>query len=216
MRDIAQVSQAPHSPSPAGGEFGSLDAYGPMTTKSVHPWAEAAWRLTRRQHGVVTRKQLVELGMSPRTIRARLETGRLHRLWPGIYAVGRPDIDRLGRLKAATLACGPDARLSHRSAAELWRIGPKVSGPIDVSVPSGTRPRRPGIASTAKSSPGRRGQSRASRSAIRSRSSSTSRRAYRTMRSKTPSTRPTGSTSSARTGSAPPWTTSSAALASVG
>jgi hypothetical protein len=59
--------------------------------------------------------------------------------------VGRPDVDRLGRLKAATLACGPDARLSHRTAAELWRIGPKVSGAIDVSVPSGSRPRRPGI-----------------------------------------------------------------------
>jgi very-short-patch-repair endonuclease len=116
-----------------------------MATKSVHPWARDAWALTRRQHGVVTRKQLIDLGMPRETIRARLETGRLHRLWPGIYAVGRPDLDRLGRLKAATLACGPDARLSHRSAAELWRILPRVPGAIDVSVPSGSRPRRPGI-----------------------------------------------------------------------
>jgi very-short-patch-repair endonuclease len=77
--------------------------------------------------------------MTAGTIRARLESGRLHRLWPGIYAVGRPDLDRLGRLKAATLACGPDARLSHRSAAELWRLAPKAQGPIDVSVPSGFR-----------------------------------------------------------------------------
>jgi hypothetical protein len=116
-----------------------------MATKSVQPWARAAWLLTRRQHGVVTRRQLLALGMPPETIRARLETGRLHRLWPGVYAVGRPDVDRLGRLKAATLACGPDARLSHRSAAELWRIGREVPGAIDVSVPSGSRPRRPSI-----------------------------------------------------------------------
>jgi very-short-patch-repair endonuclease len=110
-----------------------------MATKTLQPWARDAWRLTQRQHGAVTRKQLVGLGMSSGTIRARLESGRLHRLWPGIYAVGRPDLDRLGQLKAATLACGPGARLSHRSGAELWRIGPKVRGPVDVSVPSGFR-----------------------------------------------------------------------------
>ena len=59
--------------------------------------------------------------------------------------MGRPDLDRLGRLKAATLACGTDARLSHRSAAELWRIGPRVAGPIDVSVPERFSPASVGI-----------------------------------------------------------------------
>lgn len=59
--------------------------------------------------------------------------------------MGRPDIGRLGLLTAAVLACGPDARLSHRSAAELWRIGPTAPGAIDVSVPSGSRPRRAGV-----------------------------------------------------------------------
>jgi very-short-patch-repair endonuclease len=63
----------------------------------------------------------------------------MHQLWPGTYAVGRPEISRLGLLKAATLACGRDARLSHRSAAELWRITPKAHGPLDVSVPRGFR-----------------------------------------------------------------------------
>jgi very-short-patch-repair endonuclease len=117
-----------------------------VATKTVHPWARAAWLLTRRQHGVVTRRQLLALGMPSETIRARLETGRLHRLWAGVYAVGRPDVDRLGRLMAATLACGFDARLSHRSAAELWRIAPKVPGAIDVSVPKiSSRPRRTNI-----------------------------------------------------------------------
>jgi very-short-patch-repair endonuclease len=110
-----------------------------MATKTLQPWTKQAWALTRRQHGVVTRRQLLELGMTAATIRARLESGRLHPLWPGTYAVGRPDIGRLGLLKAATLACGPDARLSHRGAAELWRIAPKVEGPVDVSVPSGFR-----------------------------------------------------------------------------
>jgi very-short-patch-repair endonuclease len=109
-----------------------------MTTKILHAWGRDAWRLTRRQHGVVTRRQLLAFGMSPGTIRARLRQGRLHQLWRGVYAVGRPDLDRLGLLMAATLACGPDARLSHRSAAELWRVRRETPGPIDVSVPRST------------------------------------------------------------------------------
>jgi very-short-patch-repair endonuclease len=91
--------------------------------------------------------------MTSAAIRTRLESGRLHRLWPGTYAVGRPEIERLGLLKAATLACGPDARLSHRSAAELWRIAPKAEGPVDVSVPSGFR-RLAGIRLHRRSRPG--------------------------------------------------------------
>jgi hypothetical protein len=67
--------------------------------------------LTREQHGVLTRRQLLALGMPTTTIRARLKAGRLHRLGPGVYAVGRPDIGRFGQLMAATLACGPGARI---------------------------------------------------------------------------------------------------------
>jgi very-short-patch-repair endonuclease len=116
-----------------------------MTTKKLQPWSPGAWQLTRQQHGVVTRRQLLALGMPSPTIRARLKAGRLHRLGPGVYAVGRPDIGRLGQLMAATLACGPGARLSHRSAGELWRISPRAQGWIDISVPSGSLHRLHGI-----------------------------------------------------------------------
>ena len=94
---------------------------------------------------MVTRRQLLALGMPAPTIRVRIEQGRLHPLWRGVYAVGRPDLDRLGLLKAATLACGPDARLSHGSAAELWRIRPQTPNPLDVSVPSTSAHRLNGI-----------------------------------------------------------------------
>jgi very-short-patch-repair endonuclease len=79
-------------------------------------------------------------------IRGRLEGGQLHRLWAGVYAVGRPDVGRLGRFTAATLACGVGARLSHGSAADLWRIRQQqADGSIDVAVPSASFPRRRGI-----------------------------------------------------------------------
>jgi very-short-patch-repair endonuclease/predicted transcriptional regulator of viral defense system len=116
-----------------------------MRAKKLQPWARKAWDLTRRQHGVVTRAQLLALGMSSKTIRSRLERGQLHRLWSGVYAVGRPDVSQLGRFKAATLACGSEARLSHRSAADLWKLRPQAGGPIDVSVPSGVLRKRAGI-----------------------------------------------------------------------
>jgi very-short-patch-repair endonuclease len=43
------------------------------------------------------------------------------------------------------LACGPDALLSHHSAAALLRIRPEMPGPIDVVVPVHVARRRPGI-----------------------------------------------------------------------
>ncbi len=46
---------------------------------------------------------------------------------------------------AAVLSCGPDAALSHESAATLWEIRPFRRGAIHVSVPRATFPRRPGI-----------------------------------------------------------------------
>jgi very-short-patch-repair endonuclease len=116
-----------------------------MGTKRLPEWSRAAWALTRRQHGVVTRAQLLALGMPAEVIRGRLEGGRLHALWPGIYAVGRRQLGELGRFKAATLAGGGGARLAGRSAAALWRIRTQRGGPIEIAIPRGSFHRRRGI-----------------------------------------------------------------------
>jgi very-short-patch-repair endonuclease len=125
-------------------------------TKTLQPWAQGAWRLVRRQHGVVARTQLLELGMPPVAIRRRLESGRLHRLHRGVYAVGRPEVGTFGHLMAAVLACGPDAQLSHRSGAALWRISRQEAGLVDVSVPSGTVRNRRGVRLHRRTLPTRR------------------------------------------------------------
>jgi very-short-patch-repair endonuclease len=111
----------------------------------LQPWARRAWDLTRLQHGVVSRRQLLDLGMSSDAIQGRLARGQLHPLFAGVYAVGRPDVGQLGRFKAATLACGPDARLCRFSAADLWRIRSQRGGPVDVAVPSGVLRKRDGV-----------------------------------------------------------------------
>jgi hypothetical protein len=66
-----------------------------MAGKSLR-WS-AVWALARRQHGVVARWQLLDLGMTPAAIDHRVAIGRLHRLHHGVYAVGRPSLSREGR-----------------------------------------------------------------------------------------------------------------------
>jgi hypothetical protein len=106
---------------------------------------EGAWDLARRQHWVVSRKQLLGLGYSAKAIRHRVKVGRLHPVRTGVYAVGRPQVSREGRWMAAVLACGRDAVLSHRSAAALWGFGEEHPGYIEVSVRRHSTMRRPGI-----------------------------------------------------------------------
>jgi very-short-patch-repair endonuclease len=101
--------------------------------------------LAAQQHGVVTRGQLRELGIGDAAIDHRLQRGRLHRVHRGVYAVGRPQLARLGTLMAAVLTCGPDAALSHEQAAEVHGIRARRSGPIEVTVPPGAARTRPGL-----------------------------------------------------------------------
>ena len=92
-------------------------------------------RLAEEQHGVVGRRQLVDIGLSERAIEHRVAVGRLHVVARGVYAVGHGRISQLGRWMAAVRACGPGAVLSHRSATALWGIRDPVSGAVDVTTP---------------------------------------------------------------------------------
>ena len=94
------------------------------------------------QHGVIASAQLYALGLTPKAIKHRVATGRLFLLHRGVYAVGRPDLTQHGRWMAAVLACGPDAALSHGTAAALWGIR-KPNGITETSAPA--KRRRPGI-----------------------------------------------------------------------
>lgn len=107
--------------------------------------SKQAWKLAGRQHGIVTRRQLLSLGFSSRSIEHRCQTGRLHLVARGVYAVGWPALDQRRRWMAAALTCGEDAALSHRSAAALLGIGKELPGRIDVSVPRRCELRRSGL-----------------------------------------------------------------------
>ncbi len=95
--------------------------------------------LAEGQHGVVARWQVEQLGLGRRGIALRLKSGRLHRLHPGVYSVGHRVLSQHARWMAAVLFCGPDAVLSHRSAAALWRIRDGGGSRIHVTSPSKSR-----------------------------------------------------------------------------
>jgi very-short-patch-repair endonuclease len=119
-------------------------------TQRVHKSAGSVWSLAEKQHGVVSRRQLLNLGWHPAAIKHRIAKGRLHSVRRGVYAVGRPELTVYGHWMATVLLCGPEAFLSHRSAAAIWGIrrSPRGSGRpdwIDVTVPAHRRPGGTGI-----------------------------------------------------------------------
>jgi very-short-patch-repair endonuclease len=116
-----------------------------MAAQMLQPVAVAAWRLAQAQHWVVTREQLLQLGFTPAAIKWRVQTGRLHRLWDGVYAVGHRGVTRLGRWKAATLACGPHSALCGGSGGTLVGLCDRDGPRIEVAVPPAVVRSREGI-----------------------------------------------------------------------
>jgi Transcriptional regulator, AbiEi antitoxin len=94
------------------------------------------------QQGNITRAQLLGLGLDDDAIRRRVKAGRLFRVYPGVYAVGRPPATPLERASAAVLACGPGAVLSHAPAMVLWGYWRQWDMPLEVTIVGNRRPRR--------------------------------------------------------------------------
>jgi very-short-patch-repair endonuclease len=110
------------------------------------PFVDAAIAaLAARQHGVVSRAQLRELGLGDSTIGHRVATGRLHRVHQGVFCVGHQLLSQRGRWSAAVLACGPGAVLSHASAAALWEMRRSAAVYADVTIRRTGRRTRPGL-----------------------------------------------------------------------
>jgi hypothetical protein len=78
--------------------------------------------LADRQHGVVSREQLLGAGVGRGAVARGVESGRLRPVFRGVYAVGDVALRREGCWMAALLACGSTAVLSHRTAAMVWGL----------------------------------------------------------------------------------------------
>ncbi len=115
----------------------------------MHPYgAQLDDRLAARataQWGGVSAAGLLALGFTHRQIGRRVEIGRLHRLYRGVYAVGHTSLTREARFLAAVKACGPGAALSHLSAAMHYEFCDPLDRVVDVTVQGASTRRHPGI-----------------------------------------------------------------------
>jgi very-short-patch-repair endonuclease len=111
-------------------------------------------RIAARSYGVVTRRQLLEAGITPDEIKQRLRTGALLREHRSVYRVGHRAPCVEARYLAAVWACGRGAVLSGRAAGHHLGLLRRTAPPPEVTAPvkrrvGGVRTRRSvGIEST--------------------------------------------------------------------
>jgi very-short-patch-repair endonuclease len=106
-----------------------------MSVKRRTPDGHALAELARRQHGVVSRRQLLELGHARATISVWEKDGKIHRIHRGVYAVGHEGLSWQGRLQAAVLANEP-AVASHITAAWIWGLLRTRPGTFHLTAPT--------------------------------------------------------------------------------
>ncbi|MGH7468241.1 MAG: type IV toxin-antitoxin system AbiEi family antitoxin domain-containing protein, partial [Longimicrobiales bacterium] len=94
----------------------------------------------RAQHGIATRAQLLKRGLAPHAIDGIVRAGRVIVLRRGLYQIGPQPAVRAAET-AAVLACGPEGRVSHTSAATFQGLldATRARRTVEVTVPRGKR-----------------------------------------------------------------------------
>jgi hypothetical protein len=100
--------------------------------------------LLARQDGIIGRSQALEFGLSADSMRHRARTGEWQRIQRGVYATFSGEVTRESQLWAALLRAGPEAVLSHQTAAELYGLIKQPSPLIHVTVPAASNPAKSG------------------------------------------------------------------------
>lgn len=106
--------------------------------------AEGLAATAKSQSGVVNRAQLESVGVSDSALSRWVAARRLHRIHPGVYALGHSALSLRGRLWAALLYAGTGAAFSHTTAAWLWALIEAEPRRIHLTVP-GRRRSLPGV-----------------------------------------------------------------------
>jgi putative AbiEi antitoxin of type IV toxin-antitoxin system/uncharacterized protein DUF559 len=99
--------------------------------------------LAEIQRGIITARQAAACGITRAYLKSRVRQGRWQRLHRGVYATFSGEVGRDAMMWAAVLAVGEGAVLSHRSAAELWKLTDEPCEAVHVTVPSDRRVRKP-------------------------------------------------------------------------
>lgn len=111
----------------------------------MHVVENAIAKIARRQDNVITREQLLSVGLGRGAIEHRVKGGTMQRIHKSVFLIGPAPPTPMARARAAALACGDGAVVSHRTAAELYGLLPKTAGDVDVTVAARNPGARPGI-----------------------------------------------------------------------
>jgi very-short-patch-repair endonuclease len=87
-----------------------------------------------RQRSLITRRELLALGLKESAVDHSVRRGRLIRRHQGVYAVGGLALPPFATELAAVLAVGEGGYLSHFSAAALWRMVPQPPRIVQVTL----------------------------------------------------------------------------------
>jgi hypothetical protein len=90
--------------------------------------------LLRRQCGVIASWQAGQAGLGPRQMENLVRCGRWQRTRLGVYAAFTGEVSRRAELWSVVLRTGPEAMLSHATAAELYGLA-SAQRVIHVTVP---------------------------------------------------------------------------------
>ena len=93
---------------------------------------ETVFALAKSQHGLVSRTQCIDLGVSGDAIWRLLKRGTLERVLPEVYRIAGLPPSWHQDLLAACLWSG-DGVVSHRAAAGLWELRGYGPGPLEIT-----------------------------------------------------------------------------------
>lgn len=102
-------------------------------------------RVAERRLGLITRVELMRLGVSDTQIWNLVRTGVLVRIHRGVYRVAGSPTTAEQIALGACLAVGAKAFVSHRTGLSLWALIEHVEDEPQITVPRGRRSQRPGI-----------------------------------------------------------------------
>jgi very-short-patch-repair endonuclease len=105
----------------------------------MHAADAAVGRLAERQHGLVTRAQAIEAGLSEKAMRHRVAAGRWLASAPGVYRLAGAAPSWESHVLGRVLVAGPGAVASHRTAAALWRLDGVRRGMPELTIDVGRR-----------------------------------------------------------------------------
>ncbi len=114
----------------------------PSVNSRPEPWRH----LADAQDGVISRDQLLGIGLPPAQARRGVDSGRWQRLLPGVYATFTGPVIGTTTVWAGVLYAGDGAAASHRTALWLAGVLDALPAQVDVSVPASRRVhRQPGV-----------------------------------------------------------------------